>query len=68
MIAEHPAAQPSYTMHKLGQHKFNLHRQILESLMIEEASKSKSKVLNRKSEWGRAKLARIVITDNSQGT
>ena len=67
MQIEHSSAQPEFVMHKLGSYKYNLHRQIFEGLCIEQASESKSThLLNSRTEWGRAKLPRLVIA-NSQG-
>ena len=64
---EHPSDPHDYSMIPIGSHKFNLHRQILEGLYINEATNSNTNLLNSKSEWGRAKLYRLNII-NSQGT
>ena len=67
MIAEHGTAQPNFILHKIGSHNYNLHRQILEALAIEQASESDTiQLLNSRSEWRRAKLFRLRV-DNSQG-
>ena len=67
MLLEHSSAQPSFSLHKIGSHRFNLQRQILEGICIEAASENKSlKLLNSRSEWGRSKLFRLRV-ENSQG-
>ena len=68
MAIDHPNQEHDFSMLSVTGHKFNLHRQILEGIYINQATENKSsKLLNSKSEWGRAKMFRLRV-ENSQGT
>ena len=69
MKSEHPDDVNNYTMHMVSSHQYNLQRQILEGLYINEASeRENAKLLNSKSEWGRAKIYRLRIEDSQGGS
>ena len=66
MTNEHPNEEPKFEAKIIDSQKFNLHRYVSESLHIEETTKDKEvKVLNSKAEWGRQKLTRIHLWDNT---
>ena len=66
MTNEHPNEEPKFEAKIIDSQKFNLHRYVSESLHIEETTKDKEvKVLNSKAEWGRQKLTRIHLLDNT---
>ena len=68
MANTHPNQNPDFSMTTVGSQRYNLHHQIYEGLVIEEAAGvgSGTTLLNSKGEWNRAKLYRINI-QNSQG-
>ena len=65
-LSDHPEMEPKFTLHCIDSHMYNLQRQILEGLYINEATNLDSALLNSKSEWGRSTLYRLRI-ENSQG-
>ena len=66
MSGKHPGAEPKFSTMVLDRQKFNMQRYISESLYIESSTKEEGTlVMNSKSEWGRQKLTRIKIVDNT---
>ena len=59
MESYHTDQEPSFESNIVDMHKYNLQRQILESLYIEESQKGNHRVLNSKAEFSRGKLVRV---------
>ena len=63
----HPDQTPDFTSKILGKYKYNMTRYIAESLFIEKFTRqTQTRVINQKSEWGRQKLTRLTLTDNTE--
>ena len=66
MKLKHPDTTPDFTAKIIDRQRFNLQRYVSESLFIEKNTLNTNVVvLNSKSEWGRQKLTRIRLTDNT---
>ena len=66
MYNEHRNMSPNITTSILGTQRFNLQRYVAESLLIEKSTKNPENiVMNSKGEWGRQKLTRIGLLDNT---
>ena len=66
MKNEHPDCEPNFTAKTVDSQRFNLQRYVSESLHIEATTNMEDvKVLNSKCEWGRKKLTRIALLDNT---
>ena len=66
MYNEHRNMSPNVTTSILGTQRFNLQRYVAESLLIEKSTKNPENiVMNSKGEWGRQKLTRIALLDNT---
>ena len=66
MMTNHQNKTADFCTKIVDKQKFNLQRFVSESLYIEMNTKSQgTKILNSKSEWGRQKLTRLVLLDNT---
>ena len=66
MYNEHRNMSPNITTSIQGTQRFNLQRYVAESLLIEKSTKNPENiVMNSKGEWGRQKLTRIALLDNT---
>ena len=66
MFNVHRGMSPNITTTILGTHRYNLQRYVAESLFIEKSTKTTQNiVMNSKGEWGRQKLTRVALLDNT---
>ena len=66
MLASHQGEEAKFSTTILDQQKYNMQRYIAESLHIEVTTNDRETiVMNSKSEWGRQKLTRIRVVDNT---
>ena len=66
MMTNHQNKTADFCTKIVDKQKFNLQRFVSESLYIEKNTKSQgTMILNSKSEWGRQKLTRLVLLDNT---
>ena len=66
MRLKHPGEAPQFSTSILDKQRYNLQRYVSESLYIEKYTLTENiEVMNSKTEWGRQKLTRIAIVDNT---
>ena len=66
MTSLHVGEEPKFSPKIIDHQRYNMQRFIFESRHIENTTRDKNiNVMNSKTEWGRQKLTRIRIADNT---